>query len=116
MNTSITKLNTFRSTVACLAVFAASAVTAAVAAPANDAGPTVRVRYDDLNLSSDQGTHTLYRRIVKAAQQVCPDTNSRDLDVRAAGERCQAVAIAQAVSDVKSPQLAMLHASRVSHG
>jgi UrcA family protein len=117
MNTSIAKLSPFRSIVACLAGFAAFAVTTtAIAASPTDPAPTVRVRYDDLNLSSEQGAHALYRRIVKAAQEVCPDASSRELNVRAAGERCEAAAVAKAVSDVNSPQLAMLYASHVSHG
>jgi UrcA family protein len=117
MSTSNTKLTTFGGTMACLALFAASAVTTtALAASPADSSPTVRVRYDDLNLSSEQGNQVLYRRIVKAAEEVCPGTHARDLDTRAAAERCQAAAIAKAVGEVNSPQLAMLHASRVSHG
>jgi UrcA family protein len=117
MDTEITKLTTFGGTLACLVVFAASAVTTtSFAASPSDEAPSVRVRYDDLNLSTAQGTNALYRRIVRAARDVCPDPYSRDLDVRAASDRCQAAAIAKAVRDVNSPQLAAVHASHVSRG
>jgi UrcA family protein len=117
MSTAITKLTTFRGTLAYLAVFAASGATVALAAAPTDEAPSVRVRYDDLNLSSVAGTNALYQRIVKAARDVCPDAySSRDMDTRVASERCQAAAIAKAVRDVNSPQLAAIHASHVSHG
>jgi UrcA family protein len=118
MSIAITKLTTFRGTLACLAVFAASAVTTvAPAASPNDEAPSVRVRYDDLNLSTVTGTNALYQRIVKAARQVCPDSySSRDLDTRVASDHCQAAAIAKAVRDVNSPRLAAIHASHTSRG
>jgi UrcA family protein len=78
--------------------------------------PTVRVRYDDLNLSTDQGAAELYKRISRAAREVCPDRFSRDLAIVAASAKCEANAIAQAVRDVNSSRLAMLHATRTGRG
>jgi UrcA family protein len=78
--------------------------------------PSVTVRYDDLNLRTAEGVNALYRRISKAARAVCPDEHSRDLNVVAASERCQENAVAQAVREVNNPQLAVVHAARVSHG
>lgn len=91
------------------------ATTSFAAQPDSDA-PRVAVRYDDLNLATSVGANTLYRRISAAARQVCPDVYSRDLAVVAAGERCQAHAISQAVHDLNNAQLALIHAAHVSHG
>ena len=117
MNTSVTKLTTFRGALAFVALFATSAVvttTAAAATPAE--APSVRVRYDDLNLATEAGTKVLYSRIVNAARGVCAFADSRELSLLAMSERCQSAAIAKAVNDVHSTQLAAVHASHVTHG
>jgi UrcA family protein len=107
----------FRRSLAVAGAFAmlTVATTSFAGAPSADP-PTMSVRYDDLDLATAAGVNTLYRRISAAAQQVCPDVYSRDLGVVAAGERCQANAIAQAVRQVNSPQLALVHAARASRG
>jgi UrcA family protein len=118
MNTSVTKLTTFRGALAFVALFATSAAvttTAAAATPSEDT-PSVRVRYDDLNLATEAGTKALYSRIVSAARGVCAFADSRELSLLAASERCQSAAIAKAVNDVHSTQLAAVHASHVSRG
>lgn len=111
------KLTTFRSAL----VFASALTTLALtttsfASSPTNAAPSVAVRYDDLNLSSDVGVEALYRRISNAARQVCPDAYSRDLRFAAASKTCQANAVARAVNDVSIPKLAQVHASHVSHG
>ncbi|MCB2065714.1 MAG: UrcA family protein [Erythrobacter sp.] len=58
---------------------AAIAASAALAVPAAAAeqGESVRVRYSDLNLSTDQGQAALQRRLERAAEEVCGvDRNS----------------------------------------
>jgi UrcA family protein len=114
---------------ACLAAAAAFVMTASAAQPRTteqpriafaqgspDSAPAARVRYDDLDLSTDQGTQTLYQRISKAAKMVCPSTNSRELAAVAAEQRCRAQAVARAVQDVNSPRLALVHATHTRHG
>lgn len=108
MTTVVSKL-----TLAVVGVMAS--VAAFAAAPAADS-PSVSVRYDDLNLSTTAGVDALYRRISFAARQVCPDIYSRDLHIALAAQRCEADAVSRAVSKVNNSQLAMLHATRVSHG
>ncbi len=92
-----------------------ASVTAFAATPDVDA-PAVKVRYDDLNLATTDGVNTLYRRISRAARQVCPLSDLRDLHMFLAAERCQAAAVAKAVSEVNNPSLAMVHAAHASHG
>src|SRR4051812_36467232 len=74
--------------------------TTSFASSPTDGAPSVAVRYDDLNLSSDAGVEALYRRISSAARQVCPDAYSRDLRFAAASRSCQAIAVARAVNDL----------------
>ncbi|MGH8140603.1 MAG: UrcA family protein [Steroidobacteraceae bacterium] len=123
--TAAASKKTHRYSLACLAAFAASAVTATAfagaptvvsATPQFNAAPSVKVRYDDLNMATENGTATLYRRIVSAARQVCPDQYSRNLKDASDSRKCQATAIARAVQDVNSPQLALVHATHINHG
>jgi UrcA family protein len=74
------------------------------------------VRYDDLNLATDAGVNTLYRRISLAARSVCPEANVRELGMKSVSERCQAEAVSRAVQELNNPQLALVHAARSSHG
>jgi UrcA family protein len=117
MTTPASKLTAFRRSLAVAGALAALAVTTASFATApSDEAPSVTVRYDDLNLATTAGANTLYHRISNAARSVCRDEYTRDLSVIAAMERCRANAIAQAVHEVNNPQLALVHAARVSHG
>ena len=108
------KQTSIRYTLACLAAFAVSG--AALAATASDSAPSVRVRYSDLNLSTEEGANTLYQRITIAAHQVCSNQYTRDLDFVTASQRCESQAVARAVSGIHSPQLALVFATHTSHG
>jgi len=117
MTTATPKLATLRRSLAVAGAFAALAVTTgSFAAAPSEERPSVKVRYDDLNLTTTAGVNALYRRISHAASQVCPDIYSRDLTVSAAGRRCRASAIAEAVQTVNNPQLALVHAAHTSRG
>ena len=105
-----------RSLVVAAAFTLLGVTTMSVAAPASDASSGVKVRYGDLNLATAKGVDDLYRRIARAAREVCPDPYSRDLDVVAASQRCQAESIARAVAEVNNPQLALVHAEHTPHG
>jgi UrcA family protein len=115
--TTIAKSTQLRRAFAVAAAFTAlsAAATSQAAMPGDDT-VSVTVRYDDLNLSSPAGVNALYSRISAAARQVCPDSHSRDLGAVLAAHRCQVDAVAKAVSEINSPQLAMVHAARVSRG
>jgi UrcA family protein len=80
------------------------------AATPDDVVPYVVVKYGDLNLSTEEGNRTIYRRIIAAARQVCPDEGSRDLQAFAISRACRDAAIARAVAAVPSRRLAELHA------
>jgi len=94
---------------------AVGAIGSAHAATSADS-PALKVRYADLNLSTEQGSLALYGRIVEAARQVCVIDDIRDLRIVAAAKACREQAIAQAVRDVNSPMLASVYAERLRHG
>jgi UrcA family protein len=89
---------------------------AAFAAQPSDGAPRVHVRYSDLDLRTEQGSSALYQRITSAAREVCGSVDIRDLTGLTANRKCQSEAVARAVSDLNSPQLAMVHAARTRHG
>jgi UrcA family protein len=97
---------------ACVAVSAAGSARAAAVSDV----PTVKVRYADLNLATEQGSLALYDRIVAAAQQVCAPEDIRNLQAVATARSCRQQAIALAVRDVHSPRLASVYAARVPQG
>src|SRR5579864_3168568 len=85
------------------------------AAPAAEPS-AVTVRYADLNLGSAAGSAALYARLESAARAVCGASDIRDLGQFAAVQACQKAAIAHAVHEVHSTQLAALFARRAGQG
>src|ERR1700742_67815 len=124
MITATSRQKLYRQTLVLAAAVAASAAAAMASAAtpvanvsySSDNVPSIAVRYDDLNLSTEQGTRQLYQRIKSAAREVCPVALSRDLTAIASSEHCQSKAIAQAVQAVNNPALASIHAAHARHG
>ena len=102
--------------VASVATAAGMFATLANAEDTSKEAPSAVVKYGDLNLATEKGANTLYHRIVLAAEKVCPTNFTRDLGQIARARNCQADAVARAVHQVNSPQLAMLHERRSGHG
>ena len=90
----------------------AAASSVAAAATSTDEAPAISVGYSDLNLSTEQGNVALYQRIVSAARQVCPTNTGPNARLAAQVQRCVDEAVARAVKDMQSPQLAELQAAR----
>ena len=78
--------------------------------------PQMAVSYGDLDLSSSDGARELYRRISRAAERVCPYPDARILSEIEVNHHCRDAAIARAVREVNSPQLAALRAERAKRG
>jgi UrcA family protein len=93
----------------------ALAMTAGAAPMDNDA-PSLVVRYDSQSLSTDMGVQQLYRRILGAAKQVCPDASIRDLSASARVQACRDKAVAHAIQHVDNTRLATLYASSSKSG
>ena len=94
---------------------AVAAGTASAATPDNDV-PSIVVRYSNQTLATDQGVQQLYSRIVRAANQVCPDATIRDLAARAGVQQCRRQAVARAIHQIDNPQLAALYATSSKRG
>ena len=88
----------------------------AVAATPDSDLPTITVRYGDLNLTTDQGTRVLYRRLTGAANLVCPTADNRDLNGSTQAAKCRATAIAAAVKKINNAHLAEIASGRTRTG
>lgn len=68
------------------------------------------INYADLDLATESGARTLYRRIVAAAHRVCPGESSRELSEVSASGTCREAAVARAMSEVHTRELALARA------
>jgi len=77
--------------------------------------PRLEVTYTDLNIATDAGARTLYRRIATAARQVCPRGEGSIIPkMDEVSRTCIREAIARAVREVNSPRLAEVEAAELS--
>jgi len=76
--------------------------------------PRLAVQYDDLDVNTEEGALTLYRRIVSAAREVCPQESKYSMRVTEISRQCVRNAVARAVREVNSPQLAKVDAAHAS--
>jgi UrcA family protein len=72
------------------------------------------VYFTSSDLSSPRATRALYRRIVNAAAEVCPGSDSLDPDTVNRSKECQRAAIAQAIGKIGSARLAAVDAQAVA--
>jgi UrcA family protein len=87
---------------------ALAAAGAASAAP--ESGPSQIVRYDAAALETDAGARTVYARIARAAERVCPNI-SYSLLVSPQVLKCREQAIAGAVGKINNQRLAAIYAA-----
>lgn len=73
---------------------------------------TTTVSYADLNLASQGGVATLYKRLGRAADRVCGEDDARNLRAHAAFRECRAASLERAVQQVGHPGVLALHATR----
>jgi UrcA family protein len=113
MNTTIQ--NTARAA-AFLLCGAIAMSTLQVTAHAADEGlPSKRVSYADLDISKPAGAKVLYKRIVRAAYDVCQISGFDSFAAATLVHRCVDQAIDKAVKDVDSPALSALRPSTPLH-
>jgi UrcA family protein len=74
-------------------------------------GPSITVRYADLDLSRVAGAQTLYKRIKGAARSVCGDQGRR-IEEQQQWKGCYRGTIADAIVKVNSPLLTLLHSGQ----
>ncbi|HLW23678.1 MAG TPA: UrcA family protein [Steroidobacteraceae bacterium] len=76
----------------------------------------VVVRYDRQTLETNAGVRVLYRRIVLAAEQVCPNTGGDPHGWSTAVRACRAESIARAVRSIDNARLAALYQANQKGG
>jgi UrcA family protein len=70
---------------------------------------TKKVPYGDLDLQTEQGANTLYKRLRIAADEVCAPYQSIDLARRIAWQTCVDRAVTSAVEQVNRPMVTAVH-------
>jgi UrcA family protein len=90
--------------------FAGLAAGAAGASPASSNVPELTVRFSADVLATDSGARSLYHRIARAAEQVCPNS-PYDLLVSEEVRKCRQQAITGAVNKINNQRLAAVHAA-----
>ena len=77
------------------------------------ADPSMTVSYADLNVKSPAGVEALYKRIKKAAYEVCQiPTGTHQIKIESELKACKADAIDRAVQQSNLPSLTALHQSK----
>jgi UrcA family protein len=119
MNTFVTSRTAgprFKFALPMLAGGLACALAGTAGAAAMDEVPSIVVRYDSQALATDDGVRKLYRRIVAAAGQVCPDAPIGYLTATQRVKQCRAQAIARAIGQINDARLAALYAAYSKSG
>jgi UrcA family protein len=99
-----------RSILAVAALLIAAVAPSAFAADSSDA-PSRTVRFGDLNLNTEEGVRTLYRRIQGAAGRVCHE--AAGVDGIQWYWKCYETTVANAVNKVNNSHLTAMHQERV---
>jgi len=86
------------------------------AAAADNDVYTAVVRYRTVDLSTDSGVHTLYRRIEMAAEKVCVIEPAGSRLPNEAVIKCRKEAVAGAVEKIHNQRLAALYAASNKSG
>jgi UrcA family protein len=113
MNTTIQNTARAAAILVCGAIALCSLQLTAQAA--DDALPSKKVSYADLDISTPTGAKVLYGRIAAAAHQVCALSGYKDLGAMQRVNGCVDRAINNAVKDVDSPALSALRPSSMIH-
>ena len=97
-------------TVATIIVFGFAATNVANADPQSPQSLTVQ--FGDLNLNNAQGVDALFKRIKKAAKDVCSEFEGRTLSKKWLYSKCVDTALSTAITRVARPKLSQYLAER----
>jgi UrcA family protein len=111
---SASRAMTLAKQAACIAVTAASLSLVSLSASAQLPAPQQTVEFGDLDLTNDQDTQRLYRRLRTAASEVCSQFNdaSRRAVMRMRRQACETRALENAVATIGHPALTALHTAK----
>ena len=76
-------------------------------------GPSITVKFADLNLQTPAGVEALYKRIHSAAQQVCDSGGDRNLTILSFDRKCAASAESAAVKQVHNQALSAYYQTKM---
>jgi UrcA family protein len=96
-------------------IVSAAGIGAASAAVSDEDVPSVVVKFRPENLLTDSGARTVYRKIVLAAVQVCPQSVGSAVQSPAVMQ-CRAESITRAVMKINNSKLAAIHESATRSG
>lgn len=93
----------------------AASVGSVNAAEVDADAPTATVKFDPELLNTEAGARTVYHRIVRAAERVCPDPLTGTRLVSASTQECRNQAVAKAVSQIHNTRLAGIYSATMKH-
>jgi UrcA family protein len=94
----------------------AASIGAPSAAAGGDDVPSIAVKFSQESLVTDAGARQLYRRLIAAAEEVCPNNSVGHRWVTDEVTQCRKQAVARAVYQINSPRLAALYAGSSKSG
>jgi UrcA family protein len=97
-------------------LIAAASSSVANAATADAEAPTMALKFDPAMLNTEDGAREVYRRIVRAAEEVCPAPTTGSRLVNSATQACRDQAVANAVRQIHSPRLVAVYTTKTKHG
>lgn len=97
-------------------VIGAAGIGAVGAATPDDESLSVAIKYDSRTISTQEGARALYRKLVRAAEQVCPATSASPRIASPAVAECRAQSVARAVFKINNPSLVAVYNSTTKHG
>jgi len=97
-------------------IVSAACVGAASAATPTDRTLSVAVQYDPQSISTQDGAKNLYRRLVRAAADVCPADSSSPHLISPAVRECREQSVARAVFKINNPSLVAVYNTSSKHG
>jgi UrcA family protein len=100
--------------ISCVVVGAAGVGAVSAATPGEES-PSIAVKYAPQSLSTDDGARVLYRKLVRAAEEVCPTNSDSLLPSRAVAE-CRAQSLARAVFKINNPSLVAVYNNSTKRG
>jgi UrcA family protein len=97
-------------------VVGAAGIGAVSAATPDDESSSVAVKYDPQSLSTQDGARALYRKLVRAAEEVCPTNSASPFLPSPAVVECRAQSVARAVFKINNPRLVAVYNTSTKHG
>jgi UrcA family protein len=97
------------SAAAAIAMTALLAIASDARAESIQIAPSVAVAYSAVDLASDKGAADLYRKLKRAAREVCNAYSGKTLDRQVVAQECFDKSLENAVYEVNAQRLTALH-------